>query len=159
MSASKPAKPATTDLRAKVGGSAGALITEQVRRQAHANLQTLSASARETLTERVGAMMDCMAEHPADVSLQLFRHAHDIRGVAGTFGLTALGEIADAICLYLDDLLPNRLANRTLLETLVRALHLALTSHDHIQLERASAECRAAVRLLRTREGRTPELS
>lgn len=159
MSAVKLTSEQPPSLRQKVGGSAGALVTDDVRRKAHANLQTLSGQAQETLTLRVCEMMQCVVERPQDLAQQLFRRAHDIRGVSGTFGLAALGEIADAICLYLDDLPSDREANFGLVNNLVRALQLALDPSRSSELARASAECRAAVRLVRVKEGRAPELS
>jgi chemotaxis protein histidine kinase CheA len=104
-------------------------------------------------------MSAALSGPPEELRTSLFREAHDIRGVSGTFGLSALGEIADAICLYLDDLPPEGCPNTALLNNLVRVVQLTLSPHEVSELMRAGAECRAAVRLMRVREGRTPELS
>ncbi len=159
MSANSPTLRGASALRQRIGASARALITDDVKRRASANLQNLSGLALQTLTARVAAMSAALSGPPEEMRTRLFQEAHDIRGVSGTFGLSALGEIADAICLYLDDLPGEQAPNTALLDNLVRVVQLTLAPHGASELVRASAECRAAVRLMRVREGRTPELS
>lgn len=152
------ASAGTTPLQNKIGASASGYLDAGARANAEASLLVLRNEAHAVCAARVAQMRTLLAAKGPDFIGALFQRAHDLRGVAGSFGLASLGEIADAMCLYLDDLPEGRSANAPLLSSLVRALEAALRPADSDTMLVMSAECRAAVRVVRKREGRTAEL-
>lgn len=88
----------------------------------------------------------------------MFSHAHDIRGIAGSFDLAGVGAVADALCLYLDEAPPAVNINAPLIELLTTAMRRAMAPESDVKLSELASICRLAVQAAMAREGRVASL-
>ncbi len=146
------------NLALKMGGGAGKLVTADLIASAEKRLQLLAVEARTDIARRLDAMLGLYAQWQDGLARSLFDHAHNIRGVAGTFGMAELGEVCDALCRYLDDLPPGRMPDRALTHLLLQGLRGVLAAPHASVASTLARECQAAVRAVRQREGRTRDL-
>lgn len=114
--------PPSRRLARKVGGAAQPLITEAVIEAAAQCVSARSEEARSDIEARLDQLRAAHAEGAPDSARRIHQHAHDIRGVAGTFGQDELGAIADSLCAYVDGLALSQAYDGALVESLIQAL-------------------------------------
>jgi hypothetical protein len=134
------------------GGAKGALLTTAVLGRATANLQSITPAAEaeiERIVDRIAALA-AERRSPAEI----WGGAHDLRGLAGVFGLFEVGAVAGAIRWYGWDAGADFQPDWTFLEALAAMLVRALRVPDEMPLNLLAAACEDAVAGQMTREGR-----
>lgn len=87
-------------LQARIGGSVASMNAAELISQARVALQRLEPRVVRALTRQREDLRALIAAPELDVD-SLFALAHDARGLAGTFGYTHLGIVADALSRYI----------------------------------------------------------
>ncbi len=120
----------------------------------------LDAMAPQALADMQEAIDRILLETEVKGSLEvIFKAAHDVRGLAGSFGLSGLGAIAGEIRTYGLGVNPGFEPDWRLLASLARILGRALSRPDELPEEVIVAECRKAVSEAMKREGRLAALN
>ena len=156
--AADPPRRQASRLALKVGGSAGALVTPEILQRAHDRLQQRAPAAFAEIEQRLDEMSLLAAAPSHEDARRIFQHAHEIRGVCGTFGRASVGDVADALCIYLDDLPPDAAPSADLVRMLVNAMRLVVNEPMGARISEIVSVSRVAVRTVRLREGRSAEL-
>lgn len=133
------------------GGAESRLLSQDVLAAADAGISALADEALVDIAARVEAL--CAPEIRGDAA-ELFRLAHDIRGVAGTFGFVGVGSAADALCDYLDPSRGGQGVNVALIDLLTAAIAGALKNPRDQLVDDVAEACRSAVAASLAREGR-----
>lgn len=92
-------------------------------------MDSMSGTLGPVIAQWVAEMQQCLREAYPDVTDCVYARAHDLRGMAGSVGFSELGQLANSLCRYLDDLGPDRQVDMRLLQAHVNAMQL-------LQLER-----------------------
>jgi hypothetical protein len=87
-------------LQQKIGGSLSTLNTHALIAGAEQALRPLSAQIERGLQTQCDGLRQALGQWPL-ATAALFAIAHEVRGVAGTFGYSNLGLVADALARYL----------------------------------------------------------
>jgi hypothetical protein len=127
-------------------------ILDQMQRM----IRELGTQYAETLKAQVGslfAFIDPACGGSADARGQLYNTAHEVRGIAGTFGFPVVGRFANSLCGYLE--------TRTSLDPTVIRFHVE-AMYDALQ--NVNADPALAAETLRSLEtliekSKTPERS
>jgi Hpt domain len=105
-----------------------ALKSEDASRRAGRAILARTSQLRDAVLDYVGALE--MAVRAGD-DYAIFAQAHEIRGLAGTVGLVAAGNIANGLCLYLDALAQRgQRADRTVVMLHAEAIMRAARAQD-----------------------------
>ncbi len=94
------AESSRTRLQQKIGGLVSTLNAEKLIAQGRGALASLDCQIVHGLAAR-HEEISALLRAPAPRVGELFDAAHEIRGIAGTFGYCQLGRIADALARYL----------------------------------------------------------
>ncbi len=138
------------------GGAAGVMLSDRVLREASARLSALRPEALEqikTAIDRIRTLADSQAS-----AKEIFAQAHDVRGLAGGYGLAGVGVVAGAIRTYGENATEAFVPDWVLLQLLSKMLSRAFDYPSEAPAETLMASCRQAVVNAMSREGReTPE--
>lgn len=99
--------------------------------QMQATIRTLEAKYIEALSAQVSmlqVLVDTACEGDADARSRLYALAHDMRGLAGTFGFSITGRFADSLCGYLEQCNESEWRNGTVIRFHVDAIRDTLES-------------------------------
>jgi HPt (histidine-containing phosphotransfer) domain-containing protein len=140
-------EPANKALRAKLGGSARALLDPGAVARADAALLAMVDEIRPKLLEEVSALEHLSRQRPFNAPSALYAYAHRIRGLAGTCGLPAVGQAAAAMCRLLDGVEDGAAIDANLVTSIaVTMIHAAKSGPtDYELLEELIAACFEAV--------------
>jgi hypothetical protein len=155
LALSKRAKGREALFREIAGGRGGAravLLSETVLGRAQANLEVVAPEAQEEVRRAV-ELLQLLSEARGPVS-RIWKTAHDLRGLAGGFGLDAVGVVAGAIRWYGMDAPADFKPNGELIEALVSMLAHAFRYPDQTPVDTIAKACRDAVTKQLVREGR-----
>lgn len=89
-----------TPLQSRIGGSVASMNAGNLISQARTALSRLEPRVLSALRDQREQLRVLLAAPDLDVDA-LFALAHDARGLAGTFGYTHLGVVADALSRYI----------------------------------------------------------
>lgn len=150
--------PPNTALQRKVGGSAGKLLSPDKVRRAEKELALVSAdTVRPNVIERLNRIQELASKRNGDAFDQIWTHAHEIRGMAGTADMKGLGKAANLLCRYLDDSPAGFMPDANVVTSLVvTGLQAVREGADEDSLmEILLKDCAKAVEVQRKREGRS----
>lgn len=150
--------PPNLDLQRKVGGSLAKQLTTAVLAAAEAALARHGAEMMSEVNAAIARIqVQSMLRPPGTAAATIAQDAHFIRSIAGTFGRGPMGQIADLLCRYVDDLPAGAPIDANLVTLMAVALkHLAQGgSCDPELTEDLLTECREAVVVSLGREGRS----
>jgi chemotaxis protein histidine kinase CheA len=88
-------------LQSRIGGSMASMNASELITQARTALSRLEPRVLSALNDQREQLRLLLSAPTLDVDA-LFALAHDARGLAGTFGYTHLGVVADALSRYID---------------------------------------------------------
>jgi chemotaxis protein histidine kinase CheA len=94
------AKPARSRLQQKIGGLVSTLDASTLIAGAERALQPVHASVERGLQSQNELLKHALGQAHLPIA-EIFSIAHEVRGVAGTFGFSNLGLVADALARYL----------------------------------------------------------
>jgi hypothetical protein len=134
------------------GGAQAVLLSDTVLGRAHANLDVVAPEAHEEVRRAV-ELLQSLSEVRGPVS-RIWKTAHDLRGLAGAFGLDAVGVVAGAIRWYGMDAPADFTPNWALIEALASMLAHAFRYPDQTPVDTIAKACRDAVTKQLLREGR-----
>ena len=130
------------------GGARAALLAPAVLDRAEGNLRRMTPDAMIEVERAVGAIK---ALADARAAAAIWTEAHDLLGLAGTFGLFEVGAIAGAIRAYGQDGVEP---DWVFLDPLVAMLVRALSHPGELPAEIVARACDEAVAAQLEREGR-----
>ena len=134
------------------GGARAVLLAPEVLERAEKNLKQMTPDALREIG-RIIEGMKAVAESRSAPEL-IWQGAHDLRGLAGAFGLHEVGVIAGAVRTYIQDsdtaFEPDWDFTRTLMIMLLRAFN----HPSEMSIEAIAAACEDAVAAQMAREGR-----
>ena len=154
-----PAKRRQKLFREISGGRGGAkafLLEPERLQRAQARLDAMAPRALADMREAIDRVL-LEAESKGSLDA-IFKAAHDVRGLAGTFGLAGLGAIAGEIRTYGQGRGPDFEPDWPLLVSLARILSRALSRPGELPEAMIAAECHEAVSNAMKREGREAAL-
>lgn len=98
-------------LKTKIGGALPA-IDQQAIARAEAALQKLSSQFGDWINEELDKLMDAWAAYEADPNgpkskTNLHRRAHDLKGLAPTYGYPLVGRMCASLCKLTGDEYPD----------------------------------------------------
>ncbi|HEX7777021.1 MAG TPA: hypothetical protein VF449_10910 [Parvibaculum sp.] len=85
--------------------SAPIRLDPRVLDQMQQTIKTLAAAYSETLGAQIASLLPLIDEAGAgagDARSRLYAVAHDVRGLAGTFGMPVVGDFARSLCDYME---------------------------------------------------------
>lgn len=80
-------------------------LDPRVLDQMQKTIKTLAATYKETLVGQIASLLPLIEAGSADAGearSRLYSIAHDVRGLAGTFGLAIVGNFARSLCGYME---------------------------------------------------------
>lgn len=134
------------------GGAAGMLLAPEVLARAQTKLEALKPMATAEIKAAIGQLR-VMAEDRATAD-KIFAAAHDIKGLAGTYGLASVGMVAGAIRLYGESRPPRFEPDWSLLQLLIQTMARTFEDPSAAPPQVLAAMCREAVAKVMAREGR-----
>lgn len=143
-------------IAAAPGGATGQLLSPERLARAQAAIDAMAPLARAELETVIGRIIAC-AEARADADF-IFRCAHDVRGMAGSFGLTALGIVAGELRAYGQNREPDFEPDWVIVKSLALMLGRALRFPRELPDTVIAAECRKVVIEALKREGRSTDV-
>jgi hypothetical protein len=150
--------PPNQEMQRKVGGPMGKLLTPAVAAAAEAALSQHSSEIRTEVHAAIARIqVQAMLRPPGTAAAAIAQDSHFIRSLAGSFGWGQLGQIADLLCRYVDDLPPEVPIDANLVTLMAVALkHLSQEGGCDPELTAdLLAECQEAVVVSLGREGRS----
>jgi hypothetical protein len=99
--------------------SAPIRLDPRVLEQMQKTIQTLAAAYSDALGAQIASLLpliDPASECAGDARSRLYAVAHDVRGLAGTFGMPIVGNFARSLCGYME--------NRTELDSTIVRFHV-----------------------------------
>lgn len=133
MSKHKPIEVITppNSLKAKVGGALPALDQKAIAR-AEAALENMSSQFAEWIKEELARLLEAWAAYEAAPGTpasrnELHRRAHDLKGLAPTYGYPLVGRICTSLCKLTGDEHGNLNPSDQLLKAHVDAVKAAVT--------------------------------
>jgi hypothetical protein len=139
-------------IAAQRGGARGALLAQDLVAQAEGNLQAMIPAVIaevEATIDDIRALAEARTTAP-----QIWSGVHDLRGLAGTFGMAEVGLIAGAIRLYGQDWPDGFEPDWPFLQTLTTMLSRAFHHPGELPLDMLATACEEAVADQLAREGR-----
>lgn len=124
-------------------------LDPRVLEQMQQTIRELGAQYAETLKAQVGslfAFIEPACAGCADARGQLYGLAHEVRGIAGTFGFPVVGRFANSLCVYMET---RQSVDSTVMRFHVEAMYDALQNSD-IDLATAAETLRSLERLIET---------
>jgi chemotaxis protein histidine kinase CheA len=134
------------------GGAASVLLHPTVLAQAQMKLEELKPNAVAEIRAAIGRLR-IMAEDGASAET-IFTTAHDIKGMAGTYGFASVGMVAGAIRVYGENRPPEFKPDWALLQLLIQTMSRTFDDPAAAPPQMLTAMCREAVTKVMTREGR-----
>jgi HPt (histidine-containing phosphotransfer) domain-containing protein len=152
--------PPSFMLQRKVGGPAGRLLTPSMIAKAEKSLEERLPEIRDDIRQRLRDLEDLARLRPPGAAKAIWVHAHELRGIAGTARLRAVGKTAHQLCRYLQGIADDFEPDPNLIATVtVTALHALRDNADaDPMMETLVADCALAVDAQRRREGRPPSV-
>lgn len=147
-------------IQEKIGTSAQRLIGADQLKIAEKCMQALKPTIINALNVMLHDISTLARVRPRGVAPQIWRKAHEIRGMAGSANRKLLGRFGDLICNYLNDADENFRPNAALITDLSVAANIAMseTADNDTELATLFEECRVAVEVQKNREGRGGEI-
>ena len=149
--------PADFMLRDKIGGSFAKIVTADKIKIAEEALMMMQADILNAIKPMLNEIAGLARVRSRDSVAKIWKHAHEIRGLAGSAQRKSLGEICNIICHYLNDIETEDFRPDANLITVlsVSASHAAREDADiDPETEIMVEECRNAVMVQKQREGR-----
>ena len=133
------------------GGAAGVLLTPEVLARAQTKLEELKPRATAELRAAIGRIR--LLAEDREAPDQIFATAHEITGLAGTYGFANVGQVAGAIRVYAESRPPGFEPDWSLLQLLTQAMSRTFEDPD-AAAPQVLAMCREGVAKVMAREGR-----
>lgn len=105
-------------------------LDPRILEQMQQTIRELGAQYAETLKAQVGSLfvfIEPACTGCADARGELYSLAHEVRGIAGTFGFPIVGSFANSLCLYLE---ARSVVDATVMRFHVEAMYDALQNSD-----------------------------
>jgi chemotaxis protein histidine kinase CheA len=134
------------------GGAAGLLLDPEVLIKAQMKLEELKPMATAEIRSAIGRIRT-MADDQAGPD-QIFSTAHEIKGLAGTYGFASVGMVAGAIRAYAENRPQGFQPDWALLQLLTHTMARTFDDPDAAPPQVLATMCREAVAKVMTREGR-----
>lgn len=146
-------------IQEKIGSSAQNLIGNEQLKIAEKCMLVLKPTIINALNVMLHDISTLARVRPRGVAPQIWRKAHEIRGMAGSINRKLLGRFGDLICKYLNDTDENFRPSATLITDLSVAANIAMseTADNDAELATLLEECKLAVEVQKAREGRSAE--
>lgn len=136
------------------GGAAKLLLSERILLEATAGLEDLRPIALGEISSAI-AEIRTLADHQDRIK-DIFAAAHDVRGLAGSYGLAGVGVVAGAIRTYGENRPVDFSPDWVLIQLLSQMLARAFDHPGEASIETLQINCRQAVTKAMAREGRDP---
>ena len=151
-------------LKAKIGGAMPALDQKAIAR-AEAALEKLSDQFTDWINEELNRLLEAWAVYEKDQSpankSEVHRRAHDLKGLAPTYGYPLVGRICATLCKLTGDEHGDITAPVSLLKAHVdatkAAVHGKVMGADHPVGLALAAELEQQTKLLIAQQAATPE--
>jgi hypothetical protein len=146
-------------IQEKIGTSAQALITAERIKSAEKCIQGLKPTILHALDVMLHDIATLSRVRPRGVAPQIWRKAHEIRGIAGTANRNTLGKFCNLICFYLNNTDENFRPSADLITDLSVAANYAMSETADTDQDIAALfeVCKIAVEKQKSREGRHGE--
>jgi hypothetical protein len=143
-------------LQRKLGGPAGRMINPISIKRAEIALEAAMPLVDTEIARLLEALQASIKNKDPQARAHIWRHAHEIRGLAGTVSKNSLGEAADLICRYLHGSPSGFQPDCAVLSTIATVAHLAIKdgADTDAMVEKLLADSARAVDAQRQREGR-----
>ena len=134
------------------GGATKLLLEPGVLAQAQRKLEELKPRAVAETHAAINRV--CLLAEGRAGSDEIFAVAHDIKGMAGAYGLTSVGMVAGAIRIYGENRPPGFEPDWSLLQLLIRTMARTFEDPDAVSPQVLATMCNEAVAKVMAREGR-----
>lgn len=134
------------------GGATKLLLEPEVLAQAQRKLEELKPKAVAEIRGATAGIR-LLAEGRSE-SEKIFAVAHDIKGLAGTYGLASVGMVAGAIRAYGENRPPGFEPDWPLLQLLIQTMTRTFDDSTAVSPQMLATMCHEAVTKVMTREGR-----
>jgi len=143
-------------LQRKIGGKAASFITPEMVQIAEEILETFKAPLKDEVKSRLKSISKLARHRKDNIRDEVWRHAHEVRGIAANAGYVSLGKIANLICNYLDGTPSEFKPDPNLLTTVAVASLFTMQNEGKISEvgEELVRDCEIAINLQMANEGR-----
>lgn len=98
--------PPDTSLLRRLGGWLPRFLPESQSLAANRAIQDMAGELTDEMTARIAHIADVAEQARLDPSTDIraiYRDAHELRGICGSFGWAIVGNIANTLCNYIDE--------------------------------------------------------
>lgn len=148
--------PRSFMLQRKIGGKATSFITPELVMLAEAILDQFMPPLQDEVKTRLKSISKLARDRDENIRDEVWRHAHEVRGIAANAGYVNLGLIANLICKYLDGAPSEFKPDANLLTTVSVAALFTMQNEnkDSALVEELVRDCEIAIGVQMASEGR-----
>lgn len=148
--------PRSYMLQRKIGGKATSFITPEMVHLAEAILEQFMPPLKDEVKTRLKSISKLARHRKENIRDEVWRHAHEVRGIAANAGYVNLGRISDLICEYLNDAPHDFKPDANLLTTVAVAALFTMQNEnkDSAIGEELVRDCEIAIGIQMANEGR-----
>lgn len=148
--------PRSYMLQRKIGGKATSFITPEMVQLAEAILEQFMPPLKDEVKTRLKSISKLARHRKENMRDEVWRHAHEVRGIAANAGYVNLGRISNLICEYLNDAPKDFKPDANLLTTVAVAALFTMQNEnkDSTIGEELVRDCEIAIGIQMANEGR-----